>query len=169
MSNSLVDIEIQRSNRPIPPEMLKFLEDGRSRFQSVDVFGFVPSNYENLWSVLDSLPRGRFCEWGSGFGIATGLAAWLGFDAVGFENQADLVNASRKLLADHGIEATIEHADYHDYKINANIFYVYCWPGQIMNTEEHFIETAPQDARLLICYGQNDLRCKMKAIPDEPS
>lgn len=162
MSFSLIDIEIPQSDRPIPANTLSFLEDGRSRFKSIEVFGFVPSNYENLWRILDSLPRGRFCEWGSGFGIATGLATQLGFDSVGFENQEPLVTASRKLLADHGIDATIEHADFTDYKVVADIFYVYCWPSQIMNTEEHFLNTAPDTSKLLICYGQNDLRCKVK-------
>lgn len=38
----------------------------------------------------------RFCEWGSGIGLMTALAALEGFDAVGIEAEPVLVNAAQK-------------------------------------------------------------------------
>jgi hypothetical protein len=48
----------------------------------------------------------RLLEWGSGFGVVTGLAAWLGFDAHGIEIDATLVRAAEQLLAAHRLRAT---------------------------------------------------------------
>ena len=62
-----------------------FVCEGKKRFASVKCFDFVPSDYDHVWQVLDSLPRGVFCEWGSGMGIITGLAEILGFSAQGIE------------------------------------------------------------------------------------
>jgi hypothetical protein len=110
---------------------------------------------------LASLPRGRFCEWGSGWGIVTGLAQTLGFQAEGVEIDQALSDASRQFLAEHGLTCPIHCADYHLLECAADVYFVYCWPGQILATEEHFERTAPPGARLLIAYGQSDIRCKM--------
>ncbi len=158
----LAEVELERSSREIPYETLKFLEDGRSRFGSVDCFDFVPSDYELLWSILDALPRGRYCEWGSGYGIGVGLATQLGFESVGFEIDAGLADASRKLLDDHNIVAVIENSDYTSYEVPADVFFIYCWPSRQAEAERHFDETAPDHAKLLICHGQSDIRVKVK-------
>src|SRR2546423_1671474 len=50
-------------------------------------------------------PGGRFCEWGSGFGVVTCLAAMIGFDACGIEIEPDLVAAARRLAADFDLSA----------------------------------------------------------------
>src|SRR6185437_12874935 len=44
-----------------------------------------------------------FCEWGSGFGGVTCLAALLEFDAYGIEVDSTLVRASRRLAADFDV------------------------------------------------------------------
>jgi len=46
-----------------------------------------------------------FIEWGSGFGVATGMAALLGYEATGIEIQEDLIAKAEALLNDQGIEA----------------------------------------------------------------
>jgi hypothetical protein len=48
----------------------------------------------------------RLLEWGSGFGVITGLAAGLGFDAHGIELDATLVPEAERLLAAHRLRAT---------------------------------------------------------------
>lgn len=65
--------------------------------------GFVPSVPEIVFSVLAAvtqlnLPPNRvFCEWGSGFGTATCMAALLGYEAYGIEIEEELVRLSRAL------------------------------------------------------------------------
>ena len=46
-----------------------------------------------------------FCEWGSGFGVNTCLAAMLEFDAWGIEVEGELVAAARRLAADFDLPA----------------------------------------------------------------
>lgn len=58
------------------------------------------------WVTDRGLPPGeRFIEWGSGFGVATGMAALLGYEASGIELRAGLVAIARELLASQSIEA----------------------------------------------------------------
>ncbi len=67
--------------------------------------GFHASDYVLAYNTLRALLdeptlRGRtFCEWGSGSGVVTLLAASLGFRAFGIEIQEALVEASRELRA----------------------------------------------------------------------
>ena len=48
-------------------------------------------------------PTRVFCEWGSGFGTATCLAALLGYEAYGLEIDAELVRLSRAIARRLGI------------------------------------------------------------------
>jgi len=74
---------------------------------------FVPSVPERVFAVLEEvttrhLPPNRvFCEWGSGFGTATCLAALLGYDAYGLEIDEELVRLSRALARRLGIPVTM--------------------------------------------------------------
>lgn len=135
-----------------------FVEEGRRIAKQVSCFDFVPSNYELAWSTLDALPRGRFCEWGSGLGIVTGLAELLGFDAYGIETDADLCRQSRQLFESHGLKAPIYQGDYFQSALRADYYYVYCWPSVLELTEELFGRIAQPNSLLLICYGQDDIR-----------
>jgi hypothetical protein len=159
----LTELPIRLSDRPLSDAAAEFLREGRARFKSVNCFDFVPSDYELLWRVFDAQERGRFCEWGSGFGLATGVAELLGFDAFGIEIDTKLADASRRLLADFQLKSPIETLDYLDSPRSADLYFVYCWPGRMAATEAHFEQTAPHGARLLICHGQSDVRCKVRA------
>jgi hypothetical protein len=70
---------------------------------------FVPSVPERVFAVLEEvtrrhLPPNRvFCEWGSGFGAATCLAALLGYEAYGLEIDEELVRLSRAIAGRLGI------------------------------------------------------------------
>ena len=158
----LVEAPMRPSSAGLPAATAAFLREGRARFGSVDCFDFVPCNYELVWRVLDSLPRARFCEWGSGFGIVTGLAEILGFEACGIEIDAPLADASRRLLADFGLTARIMTGDYLDVPCNADVYFSYFWPGKVMATEDRFAAISGRNAELLICYGQSDIRRKVK-------
>ncbi len=135
-----------------------FVDEGRRIAKKVDCFDFVPSNYEQAWRTLDALPRGRFCEWGSGLGIVTGLSELLGFEACGIEVDVDLCRHSRQLLESHQLNASIFNEDYFQSEIRADYYYVYCWANVIEATEDFFNRIANADSVLLICYGQDDIR-----------
>jgi hypothetical protein len=74
---------------------------------------FVPSVPERVFAVLEEVTRRQlpptrvFCEWGSGFGTATCLAALLGYQAYGLEIDADLVWCSRAIARRLGIPVQI--------------------------------------------------------------
>ena len=53
-----------------------------------------------------------FLEWGSGFGVATCLAATMGYEATGIEIETELIEHSRKLATDLGVEATFLETSY---------------------------------------------------------
>ena len=57
--------------------------------------------------------RGKvFCEWGSGFGIATCIAALCGFEAYGIEIEEELSELSTALARDLGIAVEILNISY---------------------------------------------------------
>jgi len=156
--NELRQISLEASSRPLSDAAANFIADGRELAKHINCFDFVPSNYENAWSKLDALPRGRFCEWGSGLGIVTGLAELLGFEAYGVEQDLDLCQKSQDLFQSRGLKSTISHESYFESKIRADIYYVYCWPSIMMATEAWFAKIAQPDSLLVIGYGQDDLR-----------
>lgn len=79
---------------------------------------YVPSEPAQVYAALrhvteQGLPLGKtFIEWGSGFGVASGLAALLGYDVTGIEIEETLVEGAESLLADQGIEATFLPVSY---------------------------------------------------------
>ncbi|MEN8866735.1 MAG: hypothetical protein ABF381_14230 [Akkermansiaceae bacterium] len=72
---------------------------------------YLPSNPEKVFSAISTLKesgelRGNlFCEWGSGFGIATCMASMIGFEAYGIEIEDGLVELSTQLAHDLNIPA----------------------------------------------------------------
>lgn len=53
-----------------------------------------------------------FCEWGSGLGAVCALAASLGFEAYGIEIHGGLVEQSREVVAELGLDAAFAHGSY---------------------------------------------------------
>jgi hypothetical protein len=86
----------------------------------------------------------------------------LGFQACGIEGDGALAAASRQLLTEFGLSSPILTGDYLVLPSEADVYYVYCWPGKFVETEEHFELTAPPAARLLIACGQSDIRCRVR-------
>lgn len=65
------------------------------------------------WVTDQGLSQGEtFIEWGSGFGVATGMAALLGYEATGVELREGLVEIARELLESQSIEAEILCTSY---------------------------------------------------------
>lgn len=57
-------------------------------------------------------PGERFLEWGSGFGVATGMAKLLGYDAAGIELRNGLVEIARDLMDSQSIDVEFICASY---------------------------------------------------------
>lgn len=159
----LIEECVSLAESPVSARAAELLARGRAAFASVKCFDFVPSDYELVWRVLSGLPRGSFCEWGSGMGLVTGMAEILGYQAVGIEVDTDLAQMSRQLFAELELKSPIITGDYLERNDQADYYFVYCWPGRVMATEAHFEAMAPPLARLLICYGQSDVRVKVRA------
>lgn len=121
---TLHSAEIELAAVSVPDRVQAFLDDADARIERyyqrdehVPGRGFIPSDYQIGYQCLCAVRRlypgaTRFCEWGSGFGVVTGLATTLGYEAHGIEVDPELVAASRSLLADHAMEADIFHGSF---------------------------------------------------------
>src|SRR6266571_5425895 len=109
----LADLDLLISRTALPCDVRSFLREAErriDRFQlTCQIPAFVPSEFEFAYNVLQALASaaptfGRlFCEWGSGFGVVSCLAAMLEFDACGIEIEESLVDAARRLADDFGL------------------------------------------------------------------
>jgi hypothetical protein len=158
----LRDLPLASEAGPMPRLPAELAAEGLRRAKAIECFDFVPSNCCVVYAVLSALPRARLCEWGSGMGVVTGLAQTLGFDARGIEIDPRLAAESRRLLADFGLAPKITTGDYLQLNCPVDIYFTYCWPGQMSRVEERFAVIAPDHARLLICHGAEDIRCRVK-------
>ena len=162
--SELAEIPLQRDmDATFPAELQRLVEAGKRRSRQINCFDFVSSDPEHIWRSLAALPRAKFCEWGSGIGIMTGIASWLGYQATGIELNEELAAASRQLLVEHELHCDIRQGSYFDIHVEADYYFVYCWPGKQNEVEQHFLVSTPPQARLLICHGAADLRCKVRS------
>ena len=146
-------IDLNPTLGPVPRRIGEFIAEAAQIGRGIDCFDYVPSSPTTLHAHLLSLPRGRFCEWGSGMGIGVAIAEMLGFDPIGLELSPALVEASRQLLARYDLQGEIRQGDYLDTSPTADVYFVYCWPGQANRVRQRFLEIAPPDACLLFCDG----------------
>ena len=161
-AHKLAEVHVPPTAGAMSARVAGFVEEGLQRGTAIDCFDFIPSNARVFFATLGSMPRGRLCEWGSGIGIGIGIAEMLGFESVGIEIDPALASAARKLLADYGLAATVETGSYFDEHHDADVYFNCSWPSQQRRVEEHFLSVASINARLLICYGAKDIRCKTK-------
>lgn len=79
---------------------------------------FLPADYASVYQAIKGLQThgallgNRFCEWGSGLGTATCLAALAGFEAHGIEIEEGLVERAKELAKVHGIDATFIESSF---------------------------------------------------------
>lgn len=159
---TLTEDRIVPTEVPLPQRAADFVAEGLKRAKQISCFDFVPSNYALVYAALAGMPRGRFCEWGSGMGIVAGLAEMLGHQSHGIETDEQLAAASRLLLSDFGLSTTIQQGDVFEIQHDADLYFVYCWPSQICRTEEHFLLHCPDAAQLIILHGAEDIRRVVK-------
>ncbi|MFN7671461.1 MAG: hypothetical protein ACK6D1_02180 [Planctomycetota bacterium] len=119
----LLPFDLPHVPAPLPAAVATFLADAQRRIDAWFArpehragIGFIPCEPLPVFAALAALraqdPGARtLLEWGSGFGVVTGLAATLGFTAHGIEIAADLVAEAEQLLADHRLRATSAGSD----------------------------------------------------------
>lgn len=123
MAYEQLDYEVEEID--LPAEVSAFIDEADRRYDDYQDAGlhkrypkYVPSEPAQVYSALkhvtdQGLPLGEtFIEWGCGFGVATGLAALLGYEATGIELQEDLVEKARDLLAQQQVDAELIACSY---------------------------------------------------------
>lgn len=200
----LVDVPIPDEPAAVPYHLKRFLAEADKRVEAAlaeaRTPAFVPSNYEALFPVLrtlfhSALLRGTtFAEWGSGVGVATLVAAFVGFDAYGIEAEWELVEAARRLADDFDLTAefvcgsfippggeehvlragdyawltTEEDSAYDDLGLgpdDLDIVYAYSWPDEQQVVAELFEKHAGPGAVLLSCDAGDQFRLRRKVLP----
>ncbi len=119
---SLVDLPPSKGGPVLPGDVRAFLREAEQRIEQFQaaghVPGFVPSDFERVYSVLHDLaaeeltPGKLFCEWGSGFGVVACLAAMLEFDACGIEIDGTLVAEARQLADDFDLPVQFDRGSF---------------------------------------------------------
>ena len=120
----LQEISLQLREPVLDARQQRFVDDAGERIRQilkapehVPAKGLVPSDELQVCAGLQAVralepSARRFLEWGSGLGVATGIAELMGFDAYGIEIERDLVDASRQLLVAHALRAPIVHGSF---------------------------------------------------------
>ncbi|MFP4261565.1 MAG: hypothetical protein ACLFS1_10850 [Opitutales bacterium] len=113
-----VQIEYEPTSIELAPRAQALVEASELRFE--DFYAkqlnkryprYIASDPSQVDAALRWLERrnlvmgGHFLEWGSGFGLATGLASLRGYQACGIELRRGLVEIARDLMAEQKIEA----------------------------------------------------------------
>ncbi len=197
----LVDVIIPDEPAAVPFHLRRFLTEADKRVEEAladaRTPAFVPSSYEALYPVLralfhSALLRGTtFAEWGSGVGVATMVASFVGFDAHGIEAEWELVESARRLADDFELSAefvcgsfippggeehvlkageyawltTEEDSAYEDLGVavdDLDIVYAYSWPDEQQVVAELFEKHAGPGAVLLSCEAGDQFRLRRK-------
>jgi len=199
---ALVEVALHAATEQLPHEIRRFLRVAERRIEEFTdsahrhpIPAFVPSDFiAAYWALMAieerSLSAGSlFCEWGSGFGVVTCLAAWMEFEAYGIEIEPDLVREAEALARDFDVPAEFvegnfvppgaetlavtpgevawlatEGADaYGELGLSVDDFdviYAYPWPGEDDVLGELFDRFASEGALLVTYGGVEDLRIR---------
>jgi hypothetical protein len=184
---------------PLPREVRALVRDAQRRIDRYQrdrhTPGFVGCDFDRAYAVLhavaarDIAPGGLFCEWGSGFGVVTCLAATLDFDAHGIEIDAELVDEARALAADFEVPAEFvrgsfippggekylrdEHAwlstetggpeeEWGLAPADFDVVFAYPWPDEEDLVARLFDHYAAAGAVLITYHGGDDFRLRRK-------
>lgn len=204
---SLETVTLTPSTRALPGDVVSFLEAADERIESFlrhrrdnPIHSYVSSDFPLAYSGLRALVESpvltgdRFCEWGSGFGVVTGLAALLDFEAFGIEIESDLVGEAEELAASFEIPATFSCGNFipggdDNYRENLgpspyleidadaayddlgleleefDIIYAYPWPGEEQTLSDIFEHYAAPGAVLVLHHGLDGLIVRRKPRP----
>lgn len=119
------EIDYEPGEAALPPDVQALVDAADARFEAFYAEQlnkryprYIASEPAQVYAALHwvteqglSIDR-RFVEWGSGFGVATAMAALLGYEATGIELRAGLVRIARELLASQSIEASFLCTSY---------------------------------------------------------
>jgi hypothetical protein len=194
----LIEIDVQPDQLAMPSEVRAFLDEADRRIERFQIDhhipGFVPSDFASVYAVLRAiscdLSTGTlFCEWGSGFGVVTCLAAMLDFDAHGIEIESELVEESRQLADDFDLTAEfalgsfiprgnkieLENKGFCWLDTNGsppaemefvtddfNVIFAYPWPDEGWVIEDLFERHAANGALLVTYHSDENLRLQRK-------
>lgn len=122
---AIEEIEIELSTKSLPENVARLIQESDRRWERFFASQgnrrlphFIPSDAALVFSAIEFVTRhglspGQvFCEWGSGFGTGTCLAALLGYEAYGIEIQPELVDISREIVHDLDIQVEILCTSY---------------------------------------------------------
>jgi len=200
----LVELDLEIEECPLPLLVGRLFEEVDQRIEAFflrrrdePILSFVPSDfpmvYRALQYIMDSqLCTGNsFCEWGSGFGVVSLLAAELGFDACGIEIEDELHQESLRLASEFELEAEfihgtfvptggqrfLDHLDeiswlradgydaYADLGLDIDDFdlvFAYPWPGEEGFIDNLFDYYASAGSLLLSYHGVEEIRLQRK-------
>jgi hypothetical protein len=197
----LVDLNVPIIKTKVPRDVRVFLREANRRIERFQVSGcvpaFVPSDFERAYRLLHLLASTDlaagcvFCEWGSGFGVITCLAALLGFDACGIEIEVELVEAAQQLADDFGLSVDFIQGSFipkaDESYVNAggtfswlatdggdadyeqgiaadelNVVYAYPWPDEERVTGDLFERNTTVGTILVTYHGGDEFRLRRR-------
>ncbi len=158
---------------------------------------YVACDFRDVWHALSKLTESKlakgntFCEWGCGFGIVTGLASQLGWEAVGIEAESFLVDQANRFLARNRLKGEILHGNFlprgserlassqsnhaslfhqvviayeqHDLELDDYaLVFAYPWPGEHHFLQEVFRLYAGDGALLMMFLGPYEIELYRK-------
>lgn len=115
-----------------------------------------------IWPLLHAVVKKaalehncRFCELGSGTGLATMMAATMGMHARGIEIESELVTIATRTAAHFELPCKFVLADMFqmsaNYYSDVDLFFAYPWPAQASEVIAFFSQRA-KPASVLCCY-----------------
>ena len=199
-----IELPDLRVNAPLSPEVDSLLDEADRRiddflhhWRGPIIENFVASDYRTVntvltWIVEHQLSAGHmFCEWGSGFGIVTMMAALHDFTSFGIEVESELVDRARTLAGDLDIpvefsqgsfippgghrliqyQEDVAHIEtdtpsgYEEFDLEIadfDLFFAFPWPGENRFWDNLFHHYASEGALLLTYHGIEELRLQRK-------
>ncbi len=134
---------------------------------------FVAADGRISWQLLNSVVKQTlpdrtpvFCEWGSGTGLVTLIASFMGMSATGIEIEEDLIDLARETSREYAIPATFIHGSIYpkdnptpliNYQ-QVDLFFAYPWPNQITHMSNLFKRVAVEGAILVVYHGGHNYR-----------
>jgi hypothetical protein len=198
--DGLEEIPLKRADGDLPDEVHGWLD--ASEEVSQEFYGeglgrryyrYVPSDPVVVYRSIEALVAGRelrgrrFCELGCGFGVASGLANLLGFQAEGIEWEEELCRRARALRDAQGLDYLVHHDSYlpEGFEVvqgmggkdlvvpggpssshpmfefldpaEVDLFFVYPWPDEEEFMARLFSHMADEGAVLLIYQGEGEI------------
>jgi hypothetical protein len=186
---------------PLPGDVRALVREAEWRIERFQrdshVPAFVPCDFAWVYAALRAvaadveMPGRLFCEWGSGFGVVSCLAAMLDMEAWGIEIDAELVGEARRLARDFELPVEFVRGSFippgSGVRLSGegfawlspeeddlcaemdlgpsdfNLVFAYPWPDEEKVIAGLFEQHAMDGALLLSYHGNNDVRLRRKA------